>query len=125
MTSADGYLRLPLKTLHAVPLRHLISDIDDEAPDAACGSASIISGYTEWVSATEPAVSLGWDWSLECSNGHVRCVRNGLPRTNVMVVDEEFRDYGWERSLDLLAGVVDQLGWSEQTHKMVTERYDS
>ncbi len=119
----DGFLRLPLRAIRPSQMRHILSGLDDDLSGAQCGAATAISGYTEWISTFEPTVSLGWDWSLEWRDGRMRCVRTGLPRTNVMLVDEAFRDIGWTQSLGILADVVDSFGWSDKTELAVAERY--
>lgn len=114
----DGFLRLRLGTMLSVRMVHLVSGLDDE-PDgnAVCGTATSITGYTEWISEIGAAkISLGWDWCLERQRcGDIACVRVGLPRSNVMLVDGNNRDYGWDRNLEVLASVVDALSWSEKT----------
>jgi hypothetical protein len=42
-------------------------------------------GFTEWVSAGTPAISIGWDWSM-VSNGSIKLVPDTI-RTNLMLVD--------------------------------------
>ncbi|MGO3130285.1 MAG: DUF4902 domain-containing protein [Alcaligenes sp.] len=119
----DGFLRIPLDELLSIPLAHLVSGLDEEEPHdlQRCGAVTSIEGYTEWVSEdTQTPISLGWDWRLDrLGNGEVTCVRVGLPRSNVMLVDGSNQDYGWDRNLRALASVVDALSWSEQTRSAV------
>lgn len=117
----DGFLRVALTDLLSVHLFHQMSGLDDDDPQTPlrCGTATSIMGYTEWVGG-EPAapISLGWDWRLDqdvC--GDVTCVRVGLPRSNVMLVDVSNRDYGWNRNLEILATVVDAMPWADQTQR--------
>lgn len=117
----DGFLRIALSDLLSVHLTHLISGLDDDDPrePQRCGTMTSIMGYTEWVGGEPTAViSLGWDWRLDqdvC--GDVTCVRVGLPRSNIMLVDASNRDYGWSRNLEILATVVDAIPWADQTQK--------
>jgi len=63
--SKDGYIRLTEKTLHAIPIRHLDSGVyRTDHRDHPATRPSTLSGYTEWVSETSPAISIGWDWQL-------------------------------------------------------------
>ncbi|CAN5782833.1 hypothetical protein BH11PSE13_BH11PSE13_06380 [soil metagenome] len=60
--TADGLLRVHQRKLDAMTLVHLISGIDDDvlaegAP--RCGGGTTLSGYTEWISADEPGLTLG------------------------------------------------------------------
>lgn len=117
--SSDGLLRLSIEELLCLPIEHLLSGLD--APDHAsalrvCGSETEISGYTEWVSISRPAVSIGWDWKLQlrCYNRSVAWQRVGKPRTNVMLVYASGADTGWARNLELLSTVVDALPWQDR-----------
>lgn len=123
--ASDGFLRLPLDTILSTPLIHVVSGLDDNEAfhQETCGRPTLISGYTEWVSVSAPTVSLGWDWRIEAKSGEVRCVRVGLPRSNVMLVDEARHDYGWTRNLEILATIVDAIPWTEETRRAVGERY--
>lgn len=116
--SPDGLLRLSIDELLSLPIRHLMSAVDMEAapPRVACGCATTISGYTEWVSVSSPVVSIGWDWhiGLWTTQRPFAWARLGQPRSNVMLVYSTGNDTGWHKNLELLATVVDALPWQEQ-----------
>lgn len=121
--SPDGLLRLSIDELLSLPIHHLMSavDMDRPMPRAACGCATTISGYTEWVSASCPVVSIGWDWHIRLWTAQqpFAWARLGQPRSNVMLVYSTGNDAGWHRNLELLATVVDALPWQEQlTHSV-------
>jgi len=111
--STDGYLRLRTRELDRIPLQHLISNVDEDAPAPAlcCGAATTLSGYTEWVSPIEPALSIGWDWEWRSAPGASAVVRLGLPRTNILVVSEASVPLPWEASLEVLAHFIDAIDW--------------
>lgn len=111
--SPDGYLRLKPQELGCIPLQHLISNVDEEAPGQApcCGAATTLSGYTEWVSPVEPSLSIGWDWEWRTLPGTSEMVRLGLPRTNILVVSETSVPLPWEDSLEILAHFIDAIDW--------------
>ena len=111
--SPDGYLRLRTRELDTIPLRHLISNVDEEPfdPVQRCGGATTLSGYTEWVSPIEPALSIGWDWEWRGATGSAAVVRLGLPRTNILVVSEASVPLPWEDSLQVLAQFIDAIDW--------------
>lgn len=118
LRSDDGFLRMSLDDLLSTPLLHLVSGLDGVVRQftSRCGSPTDISGYTEWVSASDPQVSLGWSWRLDMyADGCCRLTRVGLPYSNVMLVDEKCRDYEWGRSLELLATIVDAMPWRDKT----------
>lgn len=122
----DGFLRIALEDLLSVNLTHLVSGLDQGDPTGIrqCGTVTSIMGYTEWIGeAPGTTISLGWDWLLEQHQlGGVTCVRIGLPRSNVMLVDAKRCDYGWNRNLQALATVVDAMPWPDQTKRAVQLR---
>lgn len=123
----DGLLRLSKHELDAMQLMHLISGLDDDEPDVChkplCGESVALSGYTEWISAQEPRVTLGWDWQLDSSATSPRVVRLGLPRTNVLVVDNTQAPLPWDESLHVLASFIDTFDWNTPAFNAVCDRY--
>jgi hypothetical protein len=116
--SADGYVRLSLQELEAIPLSHLISCLDGQGGARAMSAAvaTDITGYTEWVSAGWPAISLGWDWQLPATGPGARPRRLHAPRSNVMLVDDSSRvDHGQAKTAMLLEFYVDRQPWQAAT----------
>ena len=113
IVSPDGYLRLQTQELDRIALQHLISNVDDEVIDPVqrCGGATSLSGYTEWVSPAEPALSIGWDWEWRGTPGQSEVVRLGLPRTNILVVSASSVPLTWDDSLQVLAHFIDAIDW--------------
>jgi len=123
VTSPDGFVRLTLDDVLSVPFKHLVSGIDEEPAPLPCGTCTTISGYTEWVSDTQPKITVGWDWIIAPADGGSHWRRIGLPRSNLLLVDTAQNDYAWERNLVVLATVVDAIPWQEQAKTAVVERY--
>jgi Domain of unknown function (DUF4902) len=125
--SEDGYLRLALRQLRAVPLVHLISGLDidpgDEQPESVGAMLSVIAGYTEWTSLTTPAISVGWDWLLHVADREIRYLRMGEPRSNIMLLDHYQRDLGPMQTAVALALLVDELVWQVTVSEYVRTRY--
>jgi len=123
--SQDGYVRLMFDALLKVPLIHLLSGLDEDAPtffsDGAIQAA--ITGYTEWVSTTTPAISMGWDWQLSASQGRTYCSRMGEPRSNIMLVNTYQQDIGVMKTTTLLITAVDKLDWQDQVMESINTRY--
>ena len=125
--SPDGLLRLSLDELLSLPIEHLMSGVDTELAGTCpvalreCGRQTVISGYTEWASATSPAVSIGWDWQLQLSQAQqtFEWARLGQPRTNVMLVYAAGGDTGRIKNLELLTTVVDALPWQDHLVRAV------
>ncbi|MFL6647058.1 MAG: DUF4902 domain-containing protein [Sulfurifustis sp.] len=122
--AADGFIRLSLDEIFSIRLHHLMSRIDEEdVRPSACGSVTTITGYTEWVSTTPPTVTLGWDWSIEWRRSEMSCVRVGMPRSNVMLIDNRHHDYGWRANLVVLAAIVDAIAWDQFTARAIAAQY--
>jgi len=121
----EGCVSLRLDSLLSTPLVHLVSGLDEEerVDLKRDGKQTTISGYTEWVSASEPTISLGWDWHLNPLRGAPWCVRSSLPRSNIRLLDESMREVEWRRSQLALAGVVDAMSWQESTQAAIASRY--
>ena len=125
--SPDGYVRLTVSALRAIPLTHLLSELDADVnlpPSTASGAclASIV-GYTEWASQTTPALSLGWDWRIATTAGRVRYEREGEVRSNVMLLDAQRRDLGALATGVLLCVAVDILQWEQAVDHYISNRY--
>lgn len=125
----DGLLRLCKQDLRAMQLTHLTSGLDDGETDFCdeakpqCGESTALSGYTEWVSANEPRLTLGWDWHLDNSSATPRVVRQGLPRTNVLVLENSDTPLPWNESLNVLATFIDTFDWNTPAFNAVCQRY--
>lgn len=122
--SEDGYIRLGFSRLESVNLVHLISGLEEESPgNTACGATSTaIIGYTEWISNTVPAITLGWDWQMETSGNPVSLRRISEPRSNIMLKTGN-RDMGPARTAALLEIYIDGLGWEDDVLKYIDHRY--
>lgn|GEM_PF-215558 len=109
MLSEDGFVRLTYETLIQTLFHHLISIKEGSS---SSDSPSILFGYTEWVSATSPIISIGWDWELIHTAQFVTVSRIGLPRGNHMLINHLNQDFGLQATLDLTAQWVDRyLSW--------------
>jgi hypothetical protein len=125
--SSDGYVRLTATALRAIPLAHLLSELDADLnlpPSTASGAclASIV-GYTEWASHTTPALSLGWDWRIATSGCRVRYEREGEVRSNIMLVNARRQDLGPLTTLAVLGVAVDELDWEPAVDDYISNRY--
>lgn len=123
--SEDGYVRLTLQNLLATPLVHLWSGLDQEAPGSLPEGAGVttISGYTEWISTTEPTLTLGWDWRLEVASAAPLYIRSSAPRSNIMLVDERQRDLGPRETAALLGAAINSLTWKQAIYNHINTRF--
>ncbi len=117
--SPQGLIRLTYEALSAIPLNHLLSGVDTGGGDDACGRPTELTGFTEWVTQTTPAITIGWDWKIEFRDGQSRYERLGLPRTNVMLVNGQGQDHGWDQNLSHLGRLVDSVSWSDKVDEAI------
>lgn len=112
MIDDDGYIRLPRGALGQIRLVHLVSGLDEEERTGAVGAVhSAICGYTEWATASAPAVSVGWDWHIDTLSRPLSAACRDTPRSNVMLVDEQGRDIGPDRTARCLRRLVEGMEW--------------
>jgi hypothetical protein len=127
IVSNDGYVRLTLSAFRAIALRHLFSGLDEDeesgASSAAGASESSILGFTEWVSDTTPAVSLGWDWRLNTIGGGARYVRDSEVRSNVMLIEPGLGDLGDLATSATLSTAIDALAWEAAIGHYISNQY--
>ena len=123
--SSDSYVRLSEAQLQSVRLGHLISGLDEDVPIFALDAAipTAITGYSEWVSAGRPAITIGWDWQMLVSDGGVSLCMVGTPRSNVMLLDEADLDLGPDATSGLLASFVGGLNWQDEVSAHISRRY--
>lgn len=113
--SNDGYIRLTCLEIQAIALTHLISDLDIDTPPLATqgAQATSITGYTEWISAGKPALSLGWDWQMQADGKQVVLKRIADPQSNIMLLDESGLDLGSDATNARLGTLIDTLPWQD------------
>lgn len=123
--SADGYVRISLKTLSSISLIHLLSgiDIDNLGNDHEGANLTHISGYTEWVSTTTPTITIGWDWWLDTLQGQPVFKRLDTPRSNLMLIDSSGQDLGSIETSMLLGNGIDCYKWQEEISKYMDLKY--
>ena len=111
--SHDGYVRLTPECFVQVRLVHLHSGVDEDRPLASAEGATLssITGYTEWVSATQPAITVGWDWQMTARDGQIWFIPVGYPRSNLMFVDKHGNDRGPRATEALLRSWIKSFEW--------------
>ncbi len=114
-----------MSDLADVRLVHLISGLDEGMPAAGGDAASptVITGYTEWISDTEPVLTIGWDWQMNTHQLPVQLQRIDVPRSNLMIQDSSANDLGQDKAATLLEQYVDSLDWQDTTLAHITARY--
>ena len=122
---ADGLVRLTLDEVLSTPLSHLLSGVDDEVVGSRpqCGTRTTsLTGYTEWLSAEEPVIVVGWDWQGVFEHGRPRLKRVGPPRCNIMLIGHASEHVGWARQLEILGTVIDAMDWAPHTQATIGVR---
>lgn len=117
--SHDGYIRLTPECFVQARLVHLHSGVDEDRPLASAEDAALssITGYTEWVSATQPAITVGWDWQMTARDGQIQLIPLDYPRSNLMFVDKHGNDLGPSATEALLRSWVESFEWQSSVYK--------
>lgn len=126
LISSDGYVRLSIQQLQATKFTHLISGMDDDILLPASADAALatdITGYTEWVSEDEPALTVGWDWQMGGARPGCALLRVSEPRSNILLLAEDGTDVPPAASEKLLGAHVDTLGWQQVVQDYLSQRY--
>jgi len=112
-----GYIHLTVDEFCTGALVHLISGVDQECNLVDCigALATAITGYTEWVSADAPVLTIGWDWQMIAEGHVVQLKRISPPSSNVMLQSDGRRDLGHARTVALLNAYLDGLDWQPAT----------
>ena len=112
ITSADGYVRLPLSSLMALSFTHRVAWLDNELLNElrAENVPALEAGYCEWNTADAQQVSLGWAWFTVCANGVTLLAPGGIS-SNVMLIDAKSRDMGANQTESLLRAWLASLEW--------------
>lgn len=117
--SSQGLVRLTYEALSALLLNHLLSGVDTDCSDDACGRPTELTGFTEWITQTSPTITIGWDWKIEFKDGQGSYERLGQPRSNVMLITDEGRDHSWDQNLKQLGQYVDSVPWPNTVDEAV------
>lgn len=128
IVSSDGYMRLTFEEFQQTLLVHLISGLDEDNPALLQEGTTFaeMTGYTEWVSTTRPAISIGWDWMFQSSQvDGVYYKRTSKPRSNLMLVDAQQRDLESTKTTQLIETVVDGIIWQTVVQNYISTRYAS
>ena len=59
------------------------------------------------------ALSIGWDWAWQSTPAGGGIVRQGLPRTNLLLVSDAQEPLPLEESLEVLARFIDAIDWQQ------------
>lgn len=124
--SLDGYVRMSWSMFMELPLVHFLSGLDDDPEHriAEGDTETSISGYSEWLSISIPKLTIGWDWRLDSATGAPQYLREGWPRSNVMIIDaDNGRDLGDEVTAASLASRIDQIHWEYDVSNYIALRY--
>lgn len=118
-----GQVQISVQELLALRLKHFFSTADTEPaatpPEQRCGTATTLSGYTEWVGDGTLPISIGWDWRIQAYAQAAQWQRDDLPRTNIQLLDKHGQALAWEDNLRVLATWVDAQAWQNKVASAV------
>jgi hypothetical protein len=118
----DGYVRMTFAAFQQTGMAHLFSGIDEDRPsaDGAGANFSAITGYTEWISNSVPAITVGWDWQLTGVEGTAYFIHTGIPGSNLMFLDQRGHDLGSAQTRQLLVVWLAEFNWQSDTLKALS-----
>jgi hypothetical protein len=120
--SQDGYVRMTFAAFQQAGMVHLYSGIDEERPSAGGAGAnfSAITGYTEWINNSAPAITVGWDWKMTGVQGRACFIHVGVPGSNLMFLDHHGHDLGSAQTRQLLVTWLEVFNWQPETLKALS-----
>jgi len=78
----EGFVLLSRTKLFKIRFTHLATGIDSESIHQL-GRQGLLNGFTEWISESEPVISIGWDWSHILNKDCSRIFRTCVIRSNI------------------------------------------
>lgn len=125
--SDTGSIYLTLVELQDVHLVHLISGLDEDAPELMPDGATptAITGYTEWISDVNRVITIGWDWQMLCENSDVQLTRVSPPSSNVVLQSASRQNMHWLTTTKLLEHFIDTFDWQAETLEHINLRYNA
>ncbi len=105
--SLDGAIRLTRQQLFDTPIRihdaALVNDHETQKTD----TITELAGYVEWVSDTQPALSIGWDWSIV----HGQYTLQGEPYVNFIIQSQDGKDFDSVACITNVTEFISQQKW--------------
>lgn len=91
----------------------------ENSPVTDCGRTTDLVGFTEWIAedARGCVVTLSWDWRIDPFTG--KCSMDGLPYSNIELVDENGGNIDWRTTLTRLADYVGSIRWAESVRSVI------
>lgn len=126
-SAINGTLGLRPSELQRICLIHLISGVDEDAPEEMTDNAmaTLITGYTEWIGEGDPELTIGWDWKMTCDASRVQLVRASDPCSNVAIHGDDGSDLGPTVAARYLASKVDDFNWQDEALQYINIRYQN
>ncbi len=82
-----------------------------------------IQGYSEWVSVTQPVISISWDWQIHYRQGEKDYSMLGQPFSNLLLQDPHQQDLSYTENLSVLATWLDTLNWKKKLFHYIQLKY--
>lgn len=110
--SPDGYIRLRLSSLDTISFVHLFSECDDDFLHELRSQTvpALCAGFSEWVSDSSPAISIGWSWFIHSDSERMMLAPDGV-RSNVMLIDMQGYDLGSQKTAILFSAWLGAFEW--------------
>lgn len=79
-----------------------------------------VAGFSEWVSDTSPAISIGWGWFVHNESRRILLAPDGV-RSNTMLVDAAGYDLGPLKTSSLFCLWLEELEWQSSVNEALQE----
>ncbi|USD67215.1 DUF4902 domain-containing protein [Vibrio sp. SCSIO 43136] len=112
----DGVLTLKPDTLFELAFEVYMVGVDDTLAAGSMQDGANLTeftGYIEWVTRGQPAISIGWDWEFQ--NGYFRL--DGKPSINFNLQDQQGSILPPQESDLMLEKRIEQLNWAHHLLK--------
>jgi len=68
------------------------------------------AGFSEWVSETNPSISIGWGWFVHSDSERMLLAPDAV-RSNVMLIDMQGYDLGAQKTANLFSSWLNAFEW--------------
>lgn len=112
--SQNGSIHLKREQLVLIDFHHIHSGLVEPETFKLLShydQPSTINGYTEWITKTEPCITLGWDWELRISEQNVNFTIVGYPYSNIQLINHSNQSLPPLENQNLLRKFIQHLNW--------------
>ncbi|EGU29211.1 hypothetical protein VII00023_10714 [Vibrio ichthyoenteri ATCC 700023] len=115
----DNILRLDRSTFARVSFILLDAGLYADPSPVVSGSVARLQGYAEWVSNTQPAISVGFDWTFRFGELDF----DGEPFANFVLQSMQGEDLSNEESFAQIKASLESIAWQSRVLSYLAQEY--